>query len=134
MIHANIASEQELSRTWQIFRFQNGRECTVGVDLAIDGSRPSSASRRREKQGQRGDGRGSYLPAARVGVGCGCLGVRLGGVVLVGEAPGVGGEQHGHEAVVANLGNGLRKSGHGSEQQRYGSTAHPSWRCTRKWW
>ena len=69
----------------------------MAVDPEIDGTQPSSASRRREKAEARGTAGEATcrqrLTAARAANGCGGLGVRLGGVVLDGEAHGVGGEQ-----------------------------------------
>ena len=79
MMRANIASEQELSRTWQVFqRFQNGRECTVAVDQEIDGAQPSSASRRREEAEARGTAGGATCRR----------GASAAGVVVDGEGPG----------------------------------------------
>ena len=73
--------------------FQTERERTRAVDLAIDGPRPSSPSRQAESR-ERGSGQGSTCrrggAAARVGVDCGWPGLRLGGVVLVGELPNDG--------------------------------------------
>ena len=72
-------------------KFQTERELTGTVDLAIDGPRPSSSSRRAENVGERESGRGATCrrraSAGRLGVDGGGPGQQLGGGVGVGEAP-----------------------------------------------
>ena len=73
-----------------------GRERTVAVDREIDGSQPSSISRRGTDKGEIGEARGATCrrqsSAARVENDCGGSRKRAGGVVLAGDAPGVGGD------------------------------------------